>query len=119
MSLLSKVIENYNKESLNEDPTFEDNLNEDNIVTSMIPHVPGSDVCIISLSWSDMSGICSSNILQMENFRIVNSFEFDMAENYTTKTIMLVKINHLQPAGVLVSAINGETDECITFFEAK
>lgn len=116
MSVLSEIVNNYNKESLNQDPMFE-HLDHADVTVLVLPHVPGSDIYVVSTSWSEMSGITSSNILQTLNLKEINTFEYDPGENYTIKTHMFTKIDKSKKAGVLVSGINAETEEYFTLFE--
>lgn len=121
MSVLSEIIENYKKESLNEDPTFEDEFDseeiKENIDVLVLPHVPGSEVFVVATSWSEMVGITTSNILQTLNLREAGTTTYDPGENYSITIHMFVKIDKNKKAGVLVSGQNAETDEYYTLFE--
>lgn len=117
MSLLSEIIAQYNKESLNEDPTFEDDIEESDVNILKLPHVPGSDVFVLSTSWSSMCGDCESNIMQIQNLKSVGEYKFDLGENYSVATHMYTKIDKSKKAGILISAQNAETDEYYTLFE--
>lgn len=120
MTILSEIIEEYKKESLNGDSVFEElegDEFENRLQTLVLPHVPGSTVYVVATSWSDMVGVTTSNILQILNLREIGTTTYDPGENYSITTHMFVKIDENKKAGILVSGQNAESNEYYTLFE--